>query len=158
MAAADLPDASAGDARAPFSSETVSGDAAPRVLVAEDNPVNQRVVQQMLLRRRWSVTVASDGREAVAAFESQRFDLVLMDIQMPEMNGFEAVSAIRAIEHAQRRPHTPIVALTAHAMAGDREQCLAAGMNAYLSKPLRRDTLFALIDELFRDTADVAVR
>jgi signal transduction histidine kinase/ActR/RegA family two-component response regulator len=148
VATADLSDVLAADARAPLSGAAASADTAPRVLVAEDNPVNQRVVQQMLLKRRWSVTVASDGREAVAAFESQPFDLVLMDIQMPEMNGFEAVAAIRAIEHARRRPHTPIVALTAHAMAGDREECLAAGMNAYLSKPLRRDTLFALLDEL----------
>jgi CheY-like chemotaxis protein len=119
-----------------------------RVLVAEDNPVNQRIAQQMLRKRKLSVTVADDGRQAVDAFESGRFDLVLMDVQMPEMNGFEAVAAIRALEHAQGRPHTPIVAVTAHAMVGDRERCLEAGMDACLAKPLRRQLLFDLVDEL----------
>jgi CheY-like chemotaxis protein len=119
-----------------------------RVLVAEDNPVNQRIAQQMLRKRKLSVTLADDGRQAVDAFQSGRFDLVLMDVQMPEMNGFEAVAAIRALEHAQGRPHTPIVAVTAHAMVGDRERCLEAGMDAYLAKPLRRQLLFELVDEL----------
>jgi two-component system, sensor histidine kinase len=119
-----------------------------RVLVAEDNPVNQRIAQQLLRKRKLSVTLADDGRQAVDAFESGRFDLVLMDVQMPEMDGFEAVAAIRALEHSQGRPHTPIVAVTAHAMVGDREKCLEAGMDAYLSKPLRRQLLFELVDEL----------
>ena len=119
-----------------------------RVLVAEDNPVNQRIAQHMLRKRKLSVTLADDGRQAVVAFESGRFDLVLMDVQMPEMDGFEAVAAIRALEHAQGRPHTPIVAVTAHAMVGDRERCLEAGMDAYLAKPLRRQLLFDLVDEL----------
>ena len=119
-----------------------------RVLVAEDNPVNQKIAQQMLRKRQLSVTLADDGRQAVDAFESGRFDLVLMDVQMPEMNGFEAVAAIRALEHAQGRPHTPIVAVTAHAMVGDRERCLEAGMDAYLAKPLRRQSLYDLMDEL----------
>ena len=119
-----------------------------RVLVAEDNPVNQRIAQQLLRKRKLSVTLADDGRQAVDAFQAGRFDLVLMDVQMPEMNGFEAVAAIRALEHAQGRPHTPIVAVTAHAMVGDREKCLEAGMDAYLSKPLRRQLLFELVDEL----------
>ena len=118
------------------------------MLVAEDNPVNQRIAQQMLRKRKLSVTLADDGRQAVDAFQSGRFDLVLMDVQMPEMNGFEAVAAIRALEHAQGRPHTPIVAVTAHAMVGDRERCLEAGMDAYLAKPLRRQLLFDLVDEL----------
>jgi two-component system, sensor histidine kinase and response regulator len=94
------------------------------------------------------VTLADDGRQAVDAFQAGRFDLVLMDVQMPEMDGFEAVAAIRALEHAQGRPHTPIVAVTAHAMVGDREKCLQAGMDAYLAKPLRRQLLFDLVDEL----------
>jgi signal transduction histidine kinase len=122
-----------------------------RVLVAEDNPVNQRIAQQMLKKRRLLVTLADDGRQAVTAFEAGQFDLVLMDVQMPEMNGFEAVAAIRALEQAQGRPHTPIVAVTAHAMLGDREKCLEAGMDAYLSKPLRRELLFSLVDELLGD-------
>jgi signal transduction histidine kinase/ActR/RegA family two-component response regulator len=119
-----------------------------RVLVAEDNPVNQRIAQQLLRKRKLSVTLADDGRQAVDAFQAGRFDLVLMDVQMPEMDGFEAVAAIRALEHAEGRPHTPIVAVTAHAMVGDREKCLQAGMDAYLSKPLRRQLLFELVDEL----------
>jgi CheY-like chemotaxis protein len=118
------------------------------VLVAEDNPVNQRIVQQLLRKRKLTVTLADDGRQAVDAFQAGRFDLVLMDVQMPEMNGFEAVAAIRALEQAQGRPHTPIVAVTAHAMVGDREKCLEAGMDAYLSKPVRRQLLFELVDEL----------
>jgi signal transduction histidine kinase/CheY-like chemotaxis protein len=129
------------------------GGEALRVLVAEDNPVNQRIAQQLLRKRKLSVTLADDGRQAVDAFEAGRFDLVLMDVQMPEMDGFEAVAAIRALEHAQGRPHTPIVAVTAHAMVGDRERCLQAGMDAYLSKPLRRQLLFDLVDELLGTAA-----
>jgi CheY-like chemotaxis protein len=136
----------------PPSPPAVKAIAAPadalRVLVAEDNPVNQRIAEQMLRKRRLAVTLADDGRQAVDAFEAGNFDLVLMDVQMPEMNGFEAVAAIRALEHAQGRPHTPIVAVTAHAMVGDRERCLEAGMDAYLAKPLRRQLLFDLVDEL----------
>jgi signal transduction histidine kinase/ActR/RegA family two-component response regulator len=125
-----------------------------RVLVAEDNPVNQRIAQQMLRKRKLEVTLADDGRQAVSAFEAARFDLVLMDVQMPEMNGFDAVAAIRALEHAQGRPHTPIVAVTAHAMLGDRERCLEAGMDAYLSKPIRTRQLYDLVDTLLgRDAA-----
>jgi CheY-like chemotaxis protein len=146
---ADLGTASTGAARL-LSAHVVAAPAgsALRVLVAEDNPVNQRIAQQMLRKRQLSVTLADDGRQAVDAFQSGRFDLVLMDVQMPEMNGFEAVAAIRALEHAQGRPHTPIVAVTAHAMVGDRERCLEAGMDAYLSKPLRRQLLLDLVDEL----------
>jgi signal transduction histidine kinase/ActR/RegA family two-component response regulator len=134
----------AGSAR----SLATDGEDVLRVLVAEDNPVNQKIAQQMLRKRKLAVTLADDGRQAVDAFQSGRFDLVLMDVQMPEMNGFEAVAAIRALEHAQGRPHTPIVAVTAHAMVGDREKCLEAGMDAYLAKPLRRQLLFDLVDEL----------
>ena len=132
----------------PVDAEPAPAEETFRVLVAEDNPVNQRIAQQMLRKRKLSVTLADDGRQAVDAFQSGRFDLVLMDVQMPEMNGFEAVAAIRALEHAQGRPHTPIVAVTAHAMVGDRERCLEAGMDAYLAKPLRRQLLFELVDEL----------
>jgi len=119
-----------------------------KVLVADDNPVNQKIAEQMLRKRKLDVTLADDGRRAVEAYQSHAFDLVLMDVQMPEMNGFEAVAAIRALELAEGRRHTPIVAVTAHAMAGDREKCLQAGMDAYLAKPLRRQQLFELVDEL----------
>ena len=142
---------SAGDVAVPAEPAAEPGPAPDdqlRVLVAEDNPVNQRIAEHMLRKRRLAVTLADDGRQAVDAFQAGRFDLVLMDVQMPEMDGFEAVAAIRALEHAQGRPHTPIVAVTAHAMVGDRERCLEAGMDAYLSKPLRRQLLFELVDEL----------
>ena len=97
--------------------------------------VNQRVVLRMLQKRGHTVTVAGDGREALDALEREPFDLVLMDVQMPEMGGFEATAAIRAREQQTGR-HTRIVAMTAHAMTGDRERCLAAGMDGYLSKPI----------------------
>jgi signal transduction histidine kinase/ActR/RegA family two-component response regulator len=141
-------DVIAAPAESPEDTEPAPAEETFRVLVAEDNPVNQRIAQQMLRKRKLSVTLADDGRQAVDAFQSGRFDLVLMDVQMPEMNGFEAVAAIRALEQAQGRPHTPIVAVTAHAMVGDRERCLEAGMDAYLAKPLRRQLLFELVDEL----------
>jgi len=113
--------------------------------------VNQLVATRLLEKRGYTVVVANNGREALATLEAGAFagfGCVLMDVQMPEMNGFEAVAAIRALEHAQGRPHTPIVAVTAHAMVGDRERCLEAGMDAYLAKPLRRQLLFELVDEL----------
>jgi signal transduction histidine kinase/ActR/RegA family two-component response regulator len=130
---------------------TAEPEAEPRVrhvLVAEDNPVNQRVVQHLLRKRRWSMTVVDDGREAVAAFERERFDLVLMDVQMPEMDGLEAVTLLRSIERRDGRPHTPVIAVTAHAMSGDRDRCLARGMDGYVTKPLRPDALFAHIDDV----------
>ena len=116
-----------------------------RVLVAEDNPTNQKLVVTLLKQQGHRVTMVSNGRQAVERAAKRPFDVILMDVQMPEMSGFEATVAIRA----QERPtgtHTPIVALTAHAMAGDRERCLAAGMDDYISKPLRPDELFSTID------------
>jgi CheY-like chemotaxis protein len=106
-----------------------------RVLVAEDNAVNQRVAQGLLTRRGHQVTIVGDGRQAVDAVENGTFDLVLMDVQMPEMDGLEATKAIRANE-ARTGRHVRIVAMTAHAMSGDRERCFAAGMDGYLSKPI----------------------
>jgi CheY-like chemotaxis protein len=118
-----------------------------RVLLAEDNLVNQRVAVLMLERRGFYVTVAPNGRAAVEAAKSQVFDVILMDVQMPEMDGFEALAAIRALEGPGTRP-TPVVAVTAHAMAEDRERCLAGGMDGYLPKPLRAGQLFAEIDRV----------
>lgn len=115
-----------------------------RVLLAEDHPVNQLFAQELLKRLGHRVVLARNGREAVDAFALEVFDLVLMDIQMPMMDGFEATAGIRAID-ARRGTHTPIVAMTAHAMVGDREQCLAGGMDAYLSKPIRPPVLMATI-------------
>ncbi len=118
----------------------------PRVLAADDNDLNLRVVRELLEGRGCAVVAVRNGREAVEAWHRERFDLVLMDVQMPEMDGLQACQEIRSVEARRRvRRRTPIVALTAHAMAGDREKCLAAGMDDYLPKPLRRSALFELM-------------
>jgi CheY-like chemotaxis protein/HPt (histidine-containing phosphotransfer) domain-containing protein len=116
------------------------------VLVAEDNATNQKLVVRLLELNGHRVTLAGNGREAVEKAEGGHFDVILMDVQMPEMDGFEATQAIRLREGDSA--HTRIVAMTAHAMAGDRERCLAAGMDAYVSKPLRPDDLLSTIDRL----------
>jgi two-component system sensor histidine kinase/response regulator len=116
-----------------------------RVLLAEDNPINRELAVRLLSKRGHSVTVAANGKQAVAAVESESFDVVLMDVQMPEMDGFEATAAIRELEKA-RDKHTPIIAMTAHAMKGDRERCLAAGMDAYISKPIQFDELLEVTE------------
>ena len=117
------------------------------VLLAEDNPINQQLVARMLANRGHTVEVVSTGAEALAALEQQPFDVVLMDVQMPEMDGFEATAAIRDRERATNR-HMPIIAMTAHAMRGDQEKCLNAGMDAYLSKPMTATALYTTIDHL----------
>jgi two-component system, sensor histidine kinase and response regulator len=122
------------------------GRAALRVLLAEDNVVNQRLAVMILNKRGYDVVVAVNGKEAVAAVEQEAFDVILMDVQMPEMDGFEATASIRKKEK-DTGGHIPIIAMTAHAMKGDRERCLAAGMDGYLSKPIRPDSLVATIDE-----------
>ena len=114
------------------------------ILLAEDNLVNQRVVQLLLKKQGHSVVVASDGSQALKAFEREPFDLILMDVQMPEMNGYDATRAIRAREQGAGG-HIPIIALTARAMKGDREICLQAGMDDYLSKPVHRQDLSAAL-------------
>jgi len=106
-----------------------------RVLLAEDNPVNQKLAVLLLKKLGHSVTAASNGQEAVALYESQTFDLILMDVQMPGMDGFEATAAIREREKSTGA-RVPIIALTAHAMAGDRDRCLSAGMDGYATKPI----------------------
>ena len=106
------------------------------MLVAEDNPVNQQVASGMLEHAGHEPIVAANGREVLALLDKEPFDLVLMDVQMPEMDGLEATAAIRERERGTAR-HVPIVALTAHAMKGDAEKCLAAGMDGYLAKPLQ---------------------
>jgi signal transduction histidine kinase/CheY-like chemotaxis protein len=118
-----------------------------RVLVAEDNPINQQVIVRMLARLGHAVELAGNGREALEAVARNRFDAVLMDVQMPEMTGLEAAQAIRRAEAGSGR-HVPIVALTAHAMKGDRERCIASGMDSYLSKPIRSAELTGILDEI----------
>jgi signal transduction histidine kinase/DNA-binding response OmpR family regulator/HPt (histidine-containing phosphotransfer) domain-containing protein len=118
-----------------------------RILLAEDNPVNQEVAQQMLQKRGHTVTIASNGREALKLVAQSEFDLVLMDIQMPEMDGFQATAAIRELEKKGSR-RIPIVAMTAHAMKGDRERCLEAGMDGYVSKPVQSKLLYETIESI----------
>jgi len=113
--------------------------------VAEDNAVSQRVAVRMLEKAGHRVDLVSNGREAVEALQRTSYDLVLMDCQMPEMDGFEATRAIRAAEVGTDR-HVPILALTASAMQQDREQCLAAGMDDYLAKPFTKQTLTAALE------------
>jgi PAS domain S-box-containing protein len=115
------------------------------VLLAEDNAVSQRLAARLLEKRGHTVTVANNGREAVAILEKEEFDLVLMDVQMPEMDGFEATAAIREREEATGR-HIPIIAMTALAMKGDDKRCLQAGMDGYVAKPIQARSLFALIE------------
>jgi two-component system, sensor histidine kinase and response regulator len=116
-------------------------------LVAEDNVVNQRLIARLLEKRGHSVVLAQNGREALEALGRQSFDIVLMDGQMPEMDGFEATKRIREKESASGA-HLPIIALTAHAMQGDKERCLAAGMDGYVSKPVKLDDLFSVIENV----------
>ena len=115
-----------------------------RVLLAEDSAMNQKLVVGLLAKWGHTVHVAANGRAAIQAWEQEAFDLILMDVQMPDMNGFEATAAIRHRE-LQTGGHIPIIALTAHALRGDREQCLAAGMDSYVSKPLRHAELLQAI-------------
>lgn len=117
------------------------------ILLAEDNIVNQKLAAKLLEKRGYRVTVASNGRKAVDAFEGERFDLILMDVQMPEMDGIEATRLIREKE-AEHGGHIPIVAMTAHAMKGDREKCLAAGMDNYMSKPFKPMELYSIIEKV----------
>src|SRR6266516_374912 len=114
-----------------------------RVLLAEDNPVNQQVAVAMLVKRGHEVHLAANGREAVDAVTHRDYDVVLMDIQMPEMDGFEATHAIRALPRGKA---LPIIGLTAHALSGERERCLSHGMTDYLAKPFKAHELFALVE------------
>ena len=118
-----------------------------RVLVAEDIPANQKVVNAILSRRGHEPTVAHNGREAIDLFERERFDVILMDVQMPILNGIQATKAIRDLEKVSGK-RIPVVAMTAHSMPEDRDACLAAGMDGYLSKPLDADLLLKTIEQL----------
>ena len=121
------------------------------MLVAEDNVTIQKLITALLRQRGHRVSMVADGALAVARVRKQRFDIILMDVQMPGMSGLETTAAIRKHERTTGR-RTPIVALSASAMAGDREACLAAGMDAYVAKPLRPDDLFSTIDALCSPT------
>jgi len=127
---------------APRGGEPASG---LRILLAEDSPANQKLALGLLKKRGHQVVVANSGKEAYDAFLAQPFDLILMDVQMPEMDGFEATVAIRA---AERDSHVPIIAMTAHAMKGDQERCLEAGMDGYIAKPIRAQTLLEAVSRV----------
>jgi two-component system, sensor histidine kinase and response regulator len=118
-----------------------------RILLAEDNPLNQILAQRLICKRGDQLVVTNNGHEALAALENERFDLILMDVQMPEMSGIEVTAAIRRKEKGTGE-HIPIIATTASAMKEDRELCLKAGMDAYISKPIEREVLFETIDRL----------
>jgi CheY-like chemotaxis protein len=115
-----------------------------RILLVEDNAVNQMLAVRLLEKRGHTVTVAGNGKEALSALEKDSVDLVLMDVQMPVMDGFQATAAIREKEKMSGN-HLPIIAMTAHAMAGDRERCLEAGMDDYITKPIRLQELNELL-------------
>ncbi|HLG97771.1 MAG TPA: response regulator [Bryobacteraceae bacterium] len=118
-----------------------------RVLVAEDNPVNQLLMIRLLEQRGFQVVIAANGRAALTAIQEQHFDLVIMDVQMPELDGLEATRLLRENERSTGKT-LPVIAMTAHAMQGDREKCLAAGMTAYVAKPVRPEELFSVIEQV----------
>jgi CheY-like chemotaxis protein len=113
----------------------------------DDNIVNRTVAFRLLTKQDYDVTLAGSGREALAALTNDHFDVVLMDVQMPEMDGFEATAAIRDKEKLTGA-HIPVIAMTAHALKGDRERCLSAGMDGYISKPIRTDEMYATIESV----------
>ncbi|HZZ73054.1 MAG TPA: response regulator [Pirellulales bacterium] len=125
-----------------------------RVLVAEDSPVNQKLAKTLLHKWGHACELVSNGRQALEAIQARKFDLVLMDVQMPEMDGFEATKGIRQTEQTTGH-HIPIIATTAHALRGDRERCLLAGMDGYLSKPIRSRELFDVLEEFGKDSAEM---
>jgi PAS domain S-box-containing protein len=128
------------------------------ILIADDNLVNLRLARSLLAKQGHSAMTVGSGREALAALEQHNFDLVLMDVQMPDMDGFETTKAIRAQERISKR-HLPIVAMTAHAMSGDRERCLAAGMDSYVTKPVDASKLFiAIADALQQNVTPNTIR
>jgi CheY-like chemotaxis protein len=128
-------------------SQAPEGAASLRILLAEDNRVNQVLAVRLLEKRGHRVVVVANGREAVETWKAQPFDAILMDVQMPEMNGLEATRLIRRIEKDSGR-HVPVIAMTAHAMKGDRQRCLDAGMDEYISKPIKPGELYVLLQRL----------
>jgi CheY-like chemotaxis protein/HPt (histidine-containing phosphotransfer) domain-containing protein len=125
------------------------------ILLAEDNAVNRQFAVRLLEKHGHRVVLATNGREAVAALEKEPVDMVLMDLQMPEMDGFEATAAIRDREKVTGA-HLPIIAMTAHAMKGDRERCLASGMDGYVTKPIQIRELLDVIEQYLPATAKAA--
>ncbi len=123
-----------------------------KILLAEDNLVNQKVAYNLLSEEGYHVVIANNGHEVLNLLKKEPFDLILMDIQMPEMSGMEATQAIRTQEQETGK-HIPIIAVTAHAMKGDREKCIEAGMDDYISKPVNPKQLYDVIKNFYSDTA-----
>ena len=119
-----------------------------KVLLAEDNPINQKVAKRMLEKMGYEITVVDNGLDVLQAMGKDKFDLILMDVQMPKMDGFAATRKIRLAEKNVKQ-HIPIIALTAHAMKGDREKCLNAGMDGYVSKPIKFNELLEQIESFY---------
>lgn len=122
-----------------------------RILLAEDNPVNQKLALRMLEKMGHVVTVVSNGKQAVESLEINHYDIFLTDIQMPEMDGYEATRIIRSTEMQTGRPRVPIIAMTAYAMQRDREMCMEAGMDGYVSKPVRSRELAEALNQIQLD-------
>jgi len=127
------------------------------ILLAEDNIVNQKLAVAMLTKMGHSVTVAKDGLEAVSKWQQDTFDLIFMDVQMPELDGLDATRRIREKERV-RGERIPIIAVTAHAMSGDREHCIEAGMDDYVSKPIQRSDLAQVIERYEQRRAEAMAR
>ncbi|WP_395745066.1 ATP-binding protein [Prosthecobacter sp.] len=138
--------------RSPRIRPIVAAHAAMKILIAEDGHINQLVGARMLEKRGHLITLASNGQEALDFFKSSRFDAILMDVHMPGVNGYEATARIRELEKTSGG-HVPIIAMTANAMKGDRERCLAAGMDDYISKPLRSAELFHVVEQFARQSS-----
>ncbi len=131
-----------------ITADVVQENCRPRqILIAEDNLINQRLIQHILEKHGHHIKLVSNGEECLATLERRRFDLILMDVQMPVMDGLQAASLIREREVEQNAPRLPIVALTAHALKEDRERCLESGMDDYLAKPIVPSDLLRIIDK-----------
>jgi two-component system sensor histidine kinase/response regulator len=128
------------------------------ILLAEDSPINQKLAVGLLERWGHRMTVVEDGRQALEAVQKHHYDLVLMDVQMPELDGLEATQLIRQWERESGSPAVPIVAMTAHALQGDRDRCIASGMDEYLTKPIRSELLFQMVERFTTGDAHVTVR
>lgn len=125
-----------------------------QILVAEDQIINRKIVVQLLEKKGWQVNAVENGKLALDAVQEKNYDIILMDVQMPEMDGFDATRGIRLFEK-DKAYHTPIVAMTAHAMKGDREKCLAAGMDYYITKPVNPNELYSTIEKFARIPQDI---
>lgn len=120
-----------------------------KILVAEDNEANQFLIKAITKTMDWEITLVENGEEAIEAFKKDNFDLILMDVQMPVMNGYEATKIIRSLE-AEKDKHIPIIALTAYAMTSDKDQCIDAGMDDYISKPFKRQQFLDIISHTLK--------